>query len=495
MKASEQRYYPLLAVLASILTSVCVLAFCYYQVWYYFSYVYNGDLGGYLDVIESGENAGWWAPITLGLLHQLYTSLKSVHFFSFFSIDCSITDVFWFYRMACRFMGLLFALSVGFLVFSSVRRSLWNLASALSLCIFALFLSFHIHLGSRLDFFFVAELFAALALLQAMGVGGRWWKRSVSAAYFVLLLLMVDARHNAILILPLFLAAWGWKFFPGMRLRRMLLFVLLAGIATVACRKGAEACLVNRTAVNPSHVMLLSDLRMAAILRGDYQAYAYHNPRQRPMADWVRPGAADGEDPVDSNPMGKFFNAQHRTLVASCVSELQHVYDEPVSISDIIDEYLKELRTHPRELLMARLMTIEQFFLGTEHMQWERSLISSVCPAVRDDEDAWMVLPQREKFSGERLDVVRGSALVWYAVSLVVAMAFASRYRKRMLLLDNTVRSAILAVSSAFVYLLSFLAVTPTSDFRYHYPSLALLCYGTPILLLALWRNCAAHRP
>ncbi len=463
------------------------LFFFSFQFKHYFDII--PDYPGYCRVVSTGVNSGWWAPVTFWELHQLFIIFSDVcsllREWSGRYFEPSAGHVF---SVAYWGYVMLFVGALGSLTYNAVRYRLWNGLSAICLSQFAFCGSLYIVMGSRLDFFFVAVLFAALALVHTFRKASALRKWGASILYFILLFHLVDLRHNAMLLLPLFLMVWVWGMFPRLNFIQTALIAIVAMVAVLGAKKAADHGAINKSVMNPSHVMLLSDLRMAAILRGTYEEYTYHNDRNLPMAKWVYPSAADEK----RSSLEDSLIQRHRMLQASCVSELEGgiKYDVSGDFTVVLKEYVRTLHEHPKELLMARLITLDQFFFGINTPEWKQAIIGRICPVVSGKTELWSQSRQYSWASGEDFDMVRVTALVWYAASVIILFAFLWGWRRcSRMLRDGVTQNALLAVSLAVVYLLSFFVVTPTPDFRYHYPAFVLFCYGTPILLVSIIRN------
>lgn len=288
--------------------------------------------------------------------------------------------------------------------------------------------------GVGLDYFFVCVLWCFLASMLAYNSSITHSKKIIWLAVVLLILLhLVSFRRNSVFIVPLGVACimYGFESFNKLRLYHKIgLWVASSMLCSFFALVWADAILPVKK-LHPVAPMMESEVRIAAILRGEADAY-----RQQGLI------ATKGED------------------AERCISAYWYGSHDWEKLSEI---YIDEWRANTETMLTAALIQRVQFFSGGNNFDILKKVVESRFPAVVGNERAWLhVTPVLLEGPLVRL--------LWLSLSpcLVIAVVLVRKYGK------ISFAICFVSVVSALVSLLyagSFLVVVPTSDARYLAPA------------------------
>jgi len=324
-----------------------------------------------------------------------------------------------------------------------------------------------------IDYYFFSFLLMSITCLIFLRSKKKVLRVLFCVILFVSLIHVISFRRNALLMLPFLLYGTWVLLFPQMRWIRRVILTLISSVLVAFLSSGLSLLLTQeRGRTHSVFVMLVSDLRVASLLRGEeYQEAAWlenHTPLMWPLRTQflLRADAGDAcrhSELVD--PMG-------RTLLGEKGwEELSH-------------RYFESWLLHPESMLVARVIQASQFYFGSETLQIVRKWIDSSFPAVHRHPERW-ILPQPE-IESHRAGKL---SLAWVA-GVLVAILYGWHGVKRQRVGENQWRFCFFLVLLAFVYEFSFLIVTPAPFSRYRMPSLLLVLFFIPwaCLDMLFWR-------
>lgn len=314
----------------------------------------------------------------------------------------------------------------------------------------------HCGLGVSLDYFFMVLMVSGISLSILLY---RTQKPTVKGLITLFLLIvlfhMVNYRRNAALMLPLFLmmlisawwttSAWWKRAFFAAALMLPFYFVSVKLIPwTLPVQK-----------MTPMAPMVESDLRIAAVLENrqdSVRAYLHTVPF-------------------------KVYEHEYKDSItaywAGAEQDLEH-WDA------VWQHYLNAWKTNTGNMFMARFLQLCQFYWSGATPAPVEALADAMYPQMRENPRRWVVL--------ESVDIKQFHLrLIRLLVTLGTIVLF-MRYlwmwliRRRELTPEQYVCMFITGLVSA--YSLSYVVVTPTSDYRYLLPAQLIGFYLMVYLLL-----------
>lgn len=279
-------------------------------------------------------------------------------------------------------------------------------------------------------------------------------KISKYSALFILLVLLfhlVSYRKNAVLLIPIF----SIVLMECLRKKILVsisecIIVGLSGIAVIFSCTLSFSLFFPVKKMYPTLPMLESDLRIAAILRGEQATMrqelskiGYH--ADHPLKDSLSAYYAGGE--VDKEQLNKI--------------------------------YYREWREHTTSMLAAKLIQIAEFYTGGRLPDFIQNALRARYSALKENDKAMNFLLSWKK-------------PYWITRMLILSMCFFITFRLSVkkakgLFRSRTEEICWLAASIATVYAVSYIIVTPTADVRYLAPSVV-VGFPSIALYIYLWR-------
>ena len=321
------------------------------------------------------------------------------------------------------------------------------------ICILFAFDYFTIHY--RLDYNFLAAAitaFTAILFLNSDSPKARY----VSWIIFLTTLVhLIYMRNNAVLTLPVYFFAavihgteirTGWK--VGMVSVGMAI-ALYGGIM-----------LVMPVGVNPHSCMMITDMKIASILTGDFNSERekIHN------TGYCITSYSDGE------------NSDSRELMLPEAFVTAYGDGNNLTRLSLHDMYINEWKERPVAMAVSRVILSIQFFHSGYVPHLYRELVAILYPKFHSNNPAWELSEQDPEWEQYTISCGTSAAKRYfrpavYAIALVCLIRYALCWKR----LNSAQKAAMLLAIVAFTYLLSFMVAVPTADNRYHTPVLFMI--------------------
>ncbi|MBR5214339.1 MAG: hypothetical protein IKV92_08775 [Akkermansia sp.] len=314
----------------------------------------------------------------------------------------------------------------------------------------------HIGLGVSLDYFFCTCVFSAVSLSMVLYLSERKLVWVLCGLGLVVLMWhMVEYRRNAALLLPIFmyLLTARWMLSCRIPLKATVAAVFTLVLYVVATRFIALCALpvVHKPSMAP---MVESDLRIAAVLENER------------VAEWAR---------LKENGLPVY---EHEY----CDSITAYWGGADVNTTDwdrVWAYYLHAWKTNTGNMLMARVLQLSQFYWSGSTPWIVEVTADAMYPQMADNHKRWQTLKPTD-IEYLYLRILRlGVTLA--SICLCLRYVWLWLVKRRELTAEQYLLMIITGVATS--YSLSYVVVTPTSDFRYLLPAQMLGC----IVLCYLW--------
>lgn len=314
----------------------------------------------------------------------------------------------------------------------------------------------HIGLGVSLDYFFCTCVFSAVSLSMVLYLSERKLVWVLCGLGLVVLMWhMVEYRRNAALLLPIFMYLLTARWMPSCRipLKATVAAVFTLLLYVVATRFIALCALpvVHKPSMAP---MVESDLRIAAVLENER------------VAEWAR---------LKENGLPVY---EHEY----CDSITAYWGGADVNTTDwdrVWAYYLQAWKINTGNMLMARVLQLSQFYWSGSTPWIVEVTADAMYPQMADNHKRWQTLKPTD-IEYLYLRILRlGVTLA--TIYLCLRYVWLWLVKRRELTAEQYLLMIITGVATS--YSLSYVVVTPTSDFRYLLPAQMLGC----IVLCYLW--------
>lgn len=296
-----------------------------------------------------------------------------------------------------------------------------------------------------LDFFFFVHLTVLCITLAYIPVCKSKGQRTLAWIIIAIALFhTVNFRKNAILLVPFvtFTYTYVTTFTKKVCLASLLKWVLITAAFSLAALKVVAWTLpvIHRQPVIP---MLSSDLRIAAVLRGEQAQF---------KTAILQSG---GSEKKLNHPYKDSLTAYWGTELMSAKGRelIPHAYGF----------YLNHWIHYPGSMFTARLIQVAEFYCGGS-LPWGQTVIEQLYPAVQNNPKAWQFLMRQPPHV-----IVMRAAVLLAGVILVGGIMF--RKRAGAFYTQPWDTALILTCVPALIYAGSFSLIPPTADARYLAPS------------------------
>lgn len=251
---------------------------------------------------------------------------------------------------------------------------------------------------------------------------------------FLLLLHLVSYRKNFALSVPFVL---GWLFytmnwFREMKWKKQFAVCMAVTFALVSFSMTWVDVLFPVEKRHPLRPMMESDIRIAAVLRGEQDPYRLRGLMQ-----------SEGKP-------------EERCISAYWVAPPESMWKESLAI------YVDEWKRNPETMSAAAIIQRIQFYSGGHSFPFLKDAVESRFPAVRRNENAWNTIAPTVQSPLKRL--------FWLCMApICVVLGFVCWRRE--IVSPEICAAVIIAGSLSTLYSLSYLLVTPTPDARYLAPA------------------------
>lgn len=322
----------------------------------------------------------------------------------------------------------------------------------------------HIGLGVSLDYFFCTCVFSAVSLSMVLYLSERKLVWVLCGLGLVVLMWhMVEYRRNAALLLPIFMYLLTARWMPTCRipLKATVAAVFTLLLYVVATRFIALCALpvVHKPSMAP---MVESDLRIAAVLENER------------VAEWAR---------LKENGLPVY---EHEY----CDSITAYWGGADVNTTDwdrVWTYYLHAWKTNTGNMLMARVLQLSQFYWSGRTPWIVEVTADAMYPQMADNHKRWQTLKPTD-IEYLYLRILRLGVTL---ATIYLCLRYVWMWLVKCHELTAEQYLLMIITGAATSYSLSYVVVTPTSDFRYLLPAQMLGC----IVLCNLWiKRLIAHR-
>ena len=407
----------------------------------------------------SGEGMGWMSINRY--LPSIETNQVSNWYSSLFMYECIGLKKLGSYVFDREFSGMsiLYGVWIGMtimmfgsiivLVYSAGMRGYWWLF-ALPLCVFLSFSRVEDLFPINLDYNFVCLIWCLIAAMFTFSSSAtRKWRLGNVVLLLLLLMHLIAYRRNFAVAVPFIM---GWLFYMSdwFIQRRMWHKFAIWGMGTVALIFFSLTWVETVFLVQKEHPlspMMESDMRIAAILRGD-----------------VNPTVREGYQELKGE------------LAESSISAYWYKIQED-NWEMFRNLYVKEWKDHPETMCAAGIIQRIQFFSGGHSCQFLKRAVETIYPAVRENDKAWEIVAPTVSSFRERL-----FGLLMAPIGIVMGVIF----MKRNLVVPEICSLVIITGSISTLYATSYLIVVPTSDARYLAPAYMLSIFSIFTVVCAI---------
>ena len=266
---------------------------------------------------------------------------------------------------------------------------------------------------------------------------------------FLLLLHLVSYRKNFALSVPFVL---GWLFytmnwFREMKWKKQFAVWVTVAFALITFSITWVDVLFPVEKQHPVSPMMESDVRIAAVLRGEQDAY-----RQRGIM--------------------KTTGKPEETCISACWLVL------PESMwKESLDIYVDEWNRNTETMIAAAIIQRIQFYSGGYSFPFLKDAVESRFPAVRRNKNAWNTIASTVQSPLKRL--------FWLCMA-PICVVFGFVCWRREIVSPEIYAAVIIAGSLSTLYSLSYLVVTPTPDARYLSPSYMFALFSVFVIVFAM---------
>ena len=320
----------------------------------------------------------------------------------------------------------------------------------------------------RLDNFFLCSLFPLVASIVAFyRVERRCWKMCLLLLSFVVLWHSCSLRKNALLLVPVYVFSicYVYSNWRQLRIWRKIFFVICISFIYFVSFLGLSNLMFPSLKSYPITPMLISDVRIAYLLRGKADDLFENENYIRKL-------------PINNYSLGAHWHVVHekeKCEVCHDNSKIFHMHaTNPYGI------YGEALKLYTQEILLAKFIQINQFYCAGWTPPFLRKFIENRYPAMRrDNRITWPGV-----FRPYRLANIWGSCIL-----LLITMIYSIKKLKAKGTREGGFNVFYVMIGlCAILYTLSFIIVTPTPDDRYLMPSLS-LSHAILIVWLGNWMN------
>lgn len=323
-----------------------------------------------------------------------------------------------------------------------------------------------------IDWYFVSSLLVCVASLTFLRSKRKWLRFLACLLVLLSLIHLASFRRNALVLLPFLLYGGVRVWFSSLHWMKGVLLALIfsAGVALATSLLGNY---LTQKKVHSVSVMMVSDLRVAALLRGEEKQEANWLARYTTLRSPARTAFLLRADAQNDTPCPEKFDAMGRV---------------PLN-----EEEWKALRSHyakawveyPFSMLSARFIQATQFYCGSGTLRPVKTWVDEHFPAVQKYPDRWGIpLPDYESSQSGKLNIP-------WALGLLVTLIYGWHGVRYHRLGEMRWEFCSLFALLAYAYELSFMVVTPAPFWRYHLPALLLVFFFISMACvdIFLWRR------
>ena len=395
----------------------------------------------YTTCIESGHVTNWHSSLLM------YECIALKHVAALvFGREFSGTGILWGVWIATT---IVMAVAICLLAYTMLKKGSWW-AIALPCCIAVSFKYVGDLSPVGLDYYFTCLLWCLFAVMfMHFQAGQTMFRGFYLVLIFLLLLHLVSYRKNFALSVPFVL---GWLFytmnwFREMKWKKQFAVCMAVTFALVSFSMTWVDVLFPVEKRHPLRPMMESDIRIAAVLRGEQDPYRLRGLMQ-----------SEGKP-------------EERCISAYWVAPPESMWKESLAI------YVNEWKRNPETMSAAAIIQRIQFYSGGHSFPFLKDAVESRFPAVRRNENAWNTIAPTVQSPLKRL--------FWLCMApICVVLGFVCWRRE--IVSPEICAAVIIAGSLSTLYSLSYLVVTPTPDARYLAPAHMMSLFSLSVLSFAI---------
>ena len=398
-------------------------------------------VNAYAACIESERVTNWHSSLFM------YECVVLKHVAAFVcGREFSGTEVLWGVWVAT---AVLMAVAICVWAYTMLKKGNWW-SVALPFCIAVTFNRVDDCSSATLDYYFVCLLWCLFAVMcMHFQAGQAMCRVFYLVLIFILLLHLVAFRKNFALSVPFVI---GWLFYTMDWFRKLqwrkqfVVWSTVAFVFIIFSMTWVDVLFPVRKC-HPVSPMMESDVRIAAILRGEQDPY-----RQRGL-------------------MKSEGKPEERCISAYWVAPPESMWKESLAI------YVDEWKRNPETMSAAAIIQRIQFYSGGHRFPCLKDAVESRFPAVRRNENAWNTIAPTVQSPLKRL--------FWLCMApICVVLGFVCWRRE--IVSPEICATVIIAGSLSTLYFLSYLVVTPTPDARYLAPAHMMSLFSLSVLSFAI---------
>lgn len=395
----------------------------------------------YTTCIESGHVTNWHSSLFM------YECIALNHVAALVcGREFSGTGILWGVWISTTWMMVA---AICLLAYTMLKKSSWWVV-ALPCCIAFVFKCVGDLAPVGLDYYFTCILWCLFAAMCAHFQSGKARFRLFCLVFiFIILLHLVSYRRNFALSVPFVL---GWLFyttnwFREMKWKKQFAVCMAVTFALVSFSMTWVDVLFPVEKRHPLRPMMESDIRIAAVLRGEQDPYRLRGLMQ-----------SEGKP-------------EERCISAYWVAPPESMWKESLAI------YVDEWKRNPETMSAAAIIQRIQFYSGGYSFPFLKDAVESRFPAVRRNENAWNTIAPTVQSPLKRL--------FWLCMAPICAVLGFVCWRRE-IVSPEICAAVIIAGSLSTLYSLSYLVVTPTPDARYLAPAHMMSLFSLSVLSFAI---------
>ena len=303
----------------------------------------------------------------------------------------------------------LMMLAVSYLTYVGCKKSLWCVL--LPICVFVVTRINEAQFEWRLDHFFVYLLFCLVAGIVALyRIRRKWWKTGVTLCVLLVLWHCCAFRKNSIIMAPVVMGAvcYSYEKFRQFSYKKVVGFILLLTCSFAAVVGPLMNFIMPAVKTYPITPMLVSDVRIAHILNGTQDSFLDNS-------------CVVGRSLMRDNLIGAHWHFMHgneETCLLCNITKKKNVYH----CSNPWPLFLEGWKTIPKEMLVAKLIQVVQFYRIDKVVLPLEFIIEKAYPCIASDSR----INWPNTFSRREIVLIWGT----FSLLLITSQISFKRYKK-----------------------------------------------------------------
>lgn len=409
-------------------------------------------VGGYTKCIETGVVSNWHSALFV------YECIGIKNFIYFLTgnklTGPEVIYVVWVVLSVCM---VVFTTILGCRI---AEQNYWKALMFLC-CVFVFTKVFPDLYPIGLDYFFLCLLWCFVVLLVEYTCSNSNRRKYCFLLPVVILLFhLVSYRKNSILLAPLAIGYLLYKMDWFKSQKSITKFMAWSGIVLVfvALAMTWESAILNIKKTHPTTPMMESEVRIAAVLRGEQDAFRRHGYHSNNKVSY------------SVNNM-----IAEKAITAFWFIPRFKTNQEWLQYRSI---YINEWKVNAETMLAAWIIQRIQFYSGGHNFPFLKNAVEKRYPIIKENKHAW-------ETPGPLVHDSPLKRIFWLCFTPICFLIALYTWKKRII---DSVAGVVTALcsSSSFLYSISYIIVVPTSDARYLAPSYMLALFSVSMLGVAL---------